>query len=140
MAILSDKTWKRHANPWSGWTRVLAMPLLAAGLYFHSYWILGLTIVWLIINPVVFPRPKSVDNWMSKGVIGEKLYFEDGKKLRRDLPTVLNLLNIPLFLMFIYFGWQQELIPLILSGLLIMVVKFWFIDRMVRLVDDKKIL
>ena len=79
--------------------------------------------------------PVSVDNWMSKGVIGEKLYFEDGKKLRLDLPTLLNLANVPLFGLFIYFGWQQELIPLVLSSLLVMVVKFWFIDRMVRLAE-----
>lgn len=136
MAFLSDKTWDKHMNKWSGWTRVLAMPLLATGLYLHNYWILGITVVWLILNPLVFPRPKSVDNWMSKGVIGEKMYFEDGKKLRRDLPTLLNLLNVPLFIAFIYYGWQQELAPLILSGLLIMVVKFWFIDRMAQLASS----
>ena len=135
MAILSDKAWDRHTNPWSGWSRVLSMPMLAVGLYLHSYWIIGITLVWLVVNPVLFPRPKSVDNWMSKGVIGERLYFKDGKKLRRDLPTLLNLANIPLFGLFIYFGWQQELIPLVLSSLLVMVVKFWFIDRMVRLAE-----
>ncbi len=99
---------------------------------------LGLVIVWLIINPFVFPRPVRVNNWMSKGVIGEKMYFEGGKKLRRDLPTLLNLTNVPLFIAFIYFGWQQALVPLILTGLLVMVIKFWFIDRMVRLVDDSQ--
>jgi len=67
---------------------------------------------------------------MSQGVIGEKLYFKDGKKLRKDLPTLLNLANIPLFVAFMYFSWTQEVVPLILSGLLVMVVKFWFIDRM----------
>ena len=135
MAILSDRVWDRHANPWSGWSRVLSMPMLAVGLYLHSYLIIGITLVWLVVNPVLFPRPKSVDNWMSKGVIGERLYFKDGKKLRRDLPTLLNLANVPLFGLFIYFGWQQELIPLVLSSLLVMVVKFWFIDRMVRLAE-----
>lgn len=70
---------------------------------------------------------------MSRGVIGEKMYFEVGKKLKRDLPT---LLNIPLFIAFIYYSWQQELVPLILSGLLIMVVKFWFIDRMAQLASS----
>jgi hypothetical protein len=137
MAILNDKVWDRHANPWSGWTRVLAMPLLGLGLYLHSSWIIGLTIVWLVLNPFVFPRPKRVDNWMSRGVIGERLYFKDGKKLKRDLPTLLNLLNVPLFVLFIYYGWQQELVSLILSGLLVMIVKFWFVDRMVQLAGDK---
>lgn len=138
MAILSEKTWERHANPWSGWTRVLSMPALAVGLYLHSFWILGAVVVWLIINPMIFPKPKSVDNWMSKGVLGEKLYFKDGKKFKKDLPTLLNILNIPVFIAFIYFGWQQELLVMIFAGLLTMTIKFWFIDRMVLLVNENK--
>lgn len=133
MAILSEETWERHANPWSGWTRVLSMPALAVGLYLHSFWVLGAVIAWLIINPMLFPKPKNFDNWMSKGVLGEKLYFEDGKKLRKDLPTLLNVINAPVFAAFMYFSWQQELVPTILSGMLAMTIKFWFVDRMVLL-------
>ncbi|MEX0672522.1 MAG: DUF6653 family protein [Candidatus Paceibacterota bacterium] len=134
MAILSKNTWKRHANPWSGWTRVLAMPVIAVGLYLQSYWILGLAVVWLIVNPLIFPKPKSTNNWMSRGVLGEEKYYADGKKLKRDLPTLLNSINVPVFIAFIYFGWTGQLIPLILSGLLVMTLKFWFIDRMNLLV------
>lgn len=136
MAILSEKTWERHANPWSGWTRVLSMPALAVGLYLHSFWILGAVVIWLIVNPVLFPKPKRVDNWMSKGVIGEKLYFQDGKKFKKDLPTLLNIVNIPTFIAFMYFSWQQELTAMILAGLLAMTIKFWFIDRMVRITEE----
>lgn len=137
MAFLSEKTWERHANPWSGWTRVLAVPLLGSGLYFHSIWILGIAILWVLINPLVFPKPARTDNWMSKGVIGERLYLSKGKKFQKDLPTLLNVANIPVSISFLYFGWQQELMPLVLSGLLLMVIKFWFIDRMVALVDSR---
>jgi hypothetical protein len=135
MAILSEKTWERHANPWSGWSRVAIMPVLAAGLYSHNLWVLGVVILWAIINPLVFSKPKRVDNWMSKGVLGEQLYFQDGKKIKRDLPTLLSIVNAPVFLGFLYFGWQKELLPLILSGLLTIVIKFWFIDRMVILYE-----
>lgn len=135
MAILPYKIWERHANPWSGWTRVLSLPALAIGLYLHNFWILGAVIVWLIINPMLFPKPKHTDNWMSKGVLGEKLYFKEGKKLKKDLPTLLNVINIPVFAGFMYFGWQQELVAMILAGLLTMTIKFWFIDRMVSLVE-----
>lgn len=136
MAILSEKTWERHANPWSGWTRVLSIPALAVGLYLHNVWILGAVVIWLIVNPVLFPKPKRVDNWMSKGVVGEKLYFQDGKKFKKDLPTLLNIVNIPTFIAFMYFSWQQELAAMILAGLLTMVIKFWFIDRMVRITEE----
>lgn len=134
--MLSEKTWERHANPWSGWTRVLSMPALAIGLYAHNFWILGITVVWLIINPMLFPKPRSVGNWMSKGVLGERLYYKDGKKFKKDLPTLLNVLNIPAFAAFLYFGWQQELVPMVLAGLLAMTIKFWFIDRMAQLAES----
>lgn len=137
MAILSEKAWDRHANPWSGWTRVLSMPLLAVGLYFHNFWILGATLVWLIINPVLFPKSQKRDNWMSKGVLGEQIYYRDGKKFKKDLPTLLNILNIPIFAAFLYFSWQQDITAMIFSGLLTMTIKFWFIDRMVRFVEKK---
>jgi hypothetical protein len=136
MAILSDKVWARHANPWSGWSRVAIIPVLGLGLYLHSYWILGAAVLWAILNPFVFPVPKSVDNWMSKGVLGEQLYFRDGKRLKKDLPTLLNLCSAPAFAAFLYFGWQQQLVPMILAALLSMVLKFWFVDRMVRLYEE----
>jgi hypothetical protein len=137
MAILSEHVWERHANPWSGWTRVLSMPLLAVGLYLHNFWILGVAAIWLIVNPVLFPKPKSVNNWMSKGVLGEQLYYKEGKKLKRDLPTLLNILNVPTFAAFLYFSWQQELLLMISTGLLAMTLKFWFIDRMVHIADAR---
>lgn len=136
MAILSDPAWERHANPWSGWTRVLSMPALAAGLYLHDFWILGAVVVWLIINPILFPKPKRVDNWMSKGVLGEKLYFQEGRKLKKDLPTLLNIISVPVFMAFLYLGWQQALLPMVLSGLLTMTIKFWFVDRMVSVAEQ----
>lgn len=74
---------------------------------------------------------------MSKGVLGERLYYSDGKKFKKDLPTLLNVLNIPTFAAFLYFSWQQEVMAMLLAGLLAMTIKFWFIDRMVRLVDAR---
>ena len=140
MAILSDRMWERHTNPWSGWTRVLIMPVLAYGLYTHNWWVLVGTAIWAVINPMVFPKSDRIDNWMSKGVIGERIYYANNKKFKRDLPTFLNALNIPVFAAFIYYGWRQELVPLILAGLLTMTLKFWFIDRMARLAEDTHVL
>lgn len=136
MAILSDETWSKHANKWSGWTRVLLMPILGVGLFYHNWFILGLAVIWGIVNPLVYPQPKSVDNWMSMGVLGEQLYFKNGRKVKRDLPSLLNILNIPVFIAFLYFGWKQNIEALILSALLLMTIKFWFIDRMSRLARD----
>ncbi|MCK9360827.1 hypothetical protein M0Q28_01190 [Patescibacteria group bacterium] len=111
------------------------MPLLAVGLYSHNLWLLAALIVWIIINPMLFPAPKRIDNWMSKGVLGEKLYYKDKKYFKKDLPTLLNALNIPTALAFLWFAWNQDLVALTLSGLLVMTIKFWFIDRMVQVYE-----
>tara|TARA_B100001540_G_scaffold73351_1_gene66312 strand:+ start:382 stop:819 length:438 start_codon:yes stop_codon:yes gene_type:complete len=136
MTILSEETWSKHSNKWSGWTRVLLMPIVGVGVYYHSWLILVVAVVWGIVNPLIFPKPKSVDNWMSMGVLGEKIYFKEGKKFKKDLPTLLNILNIPVSIVFVYFGWTQNIEALILSALLLMTIKFWFIDRMSRLARD----
>ena len=138
MAFLSEKTWERHANPWSGWTRVLSMPLLMVGLYYQNILVLIGFVIWIIVNPMIFPKPSSTNNWMSKGVLGERLYYENGKKFNKDLPTLLNITNVPIFILFLYFGWQQQLIPMILSGVLSSVIKFWFIDRMVLFYEKNR--
>ncbi len=136
MAIMPDRVWSRHANPWSGWSRVLLMPLLAVGMYQHSWPILLGAVLFAIVNPFMFPRPRHTRAWMSRGVIGEQLYYADGKKFKWDLPTLLNSINIPCFFAFLYFGWTQQLIPMLLAGALTMTIKFWFIDRMVRVADS----
>lgn len=114
------------------------MPLLGAALFMHSWQLLIVTVIWIVINPVIFPKPKSIDNWMSMGVVGEEIYFAEGKKIKKDLPTLLNVLNIPAFVAFIYFCWQQQIEPAILSGIIVMVIKFWFIDRMAQLAKKEK--
>jgi hypothetical protein len=30
---MDDRVWRRHANPWSGWTRVTALPLLVLAIW-----------------------------------------------------------------------------------------------------------
>ena len=132
---MSDKVWARHSNPWSGWTRVLSIPVLAIGLFLHSWWIMGAIAVWIIVNPMLFSPPKSINNWMSKGVLGEKLYTQGGKFLKKDLPTLLNLLNGAAFFFFLWYGWSQDLYLMIATGLLHMTFKFWYLDRMVVLYE-----
>jgi hypothetical protein len=69
MAILSDETWMRHANPWSVWTRYAAFPLLVLAIW-SRVWLgwgalvaVAIIIAWLIWNPRAFPPPASTRNW-----------------------------------------------------------------------------
>jgi hypothetical protein len=33
LMAMDDRVWRRHANPWSGWTRVTVLPLLVLAIW-----------------------------------------------------------------------------------------------------------
>ncbi len=44
---MSDETWKKHANPWSVWTRVTALPALVVAVWSRvwiGHWAWGMTV------------------------------------------------------------------------------------------------
>ena len=77
---MSDEVWQRHANPWSVWT-FSTLPLLILAIWSrvwlgHWAWALvGLSLLWLWVNPRYFDKPKSTRNWASMGVLGERVWL-----------------------------------------------------------------
>jgi hypothetical protein len=138
--IKAELFWTRHSNPWSGWSRVSALPLLGLTVAAHSMLAILIVVLWLAINPLLFPPPRHDRNWMTRGVLGERLYFTSGPRLRRDLPALLNLANVPAFIAFLWFAWQREVAAAVATGMLVAVLKFWFLDRMVTLYDKEAML
>jgi len=87
-----EEFWLRHSNPWSGLTRTLTTPFLYLALWYHNWVGLGIVILWTIINSIVFPKPKKVNSWFSKVVLGEKVWLSKFKsKPQLDLATILNI-------------------------------------------------
>lgn len=143
---MDDATWARHANPWSGWTRVSILPLFALAVWSRA-WLgwgalvpLALVLIWTWFNPRLFAEPKSLDNWMSQGVLGERAWLA-----RRDKPiaghhqTAAKLLSIAAgigVVVLAYGLWALD-IGFTIAGLtLAMGAKLWFLDRMVWLNND----
>lgn len=60
---MDDQVWRRHANPWSVWTRIATTPFLFFAIW--SYVWLGylsllpvfILAVWLWLNPRLFSPP-----------------------------------------------------------------------------------
>lgn len=140
---MDDKTWERHSNPLSGWSRVLVLPLLALAIW-SRVWIgwyailpILLVIIWTWINPRVFGPPKTDDAWMTQGVLGERIWLA---RSTHPIPAhherVTGLLNLAAGLSILIFGiglWMQDF-GFTLAGLLTaMGAKLWFLDRMVWL-------
>ncbi|WP_323769755.1 DUF6653 family protein [Antarctobacter sp.] len=143
---MDDRTWARHANPLSGWSRVAILPLLALTLWLRlrlGPWIwaaLTLLVVWTWLNPRLFPEPAALTSWMSRGVLGERVWLA---RKKTPIPAhharaamILNILAGIGFVPLALGLWRYD--PgLVLAGLaLTMGGKLWFLDRMVWLHTD----
>ena len=69
---LGEEFLERHPNPWSGLTRMLIVPFLYAAIWYHNWLALGPVILWILVNPFIFPKPGNWESWFSRVVVGEK--------------------------------------------------------------------
>ena len=143
---LEGDAWRRHANPWSVYTRIPIPPLLVAAIWSRGRigrWSLvpvGLVCAWTAVNPRAFPPPSSLDHWASRGVLGEVAWADRAQvpvpPRHRVAPNVLkavSALGVPFVVrgLVVRNGWM------VLFGLAVqMAGKTWFIDRMALLYDD----
>jgi hypothetical protein len=142
----SAEAWRRHANPWSVYTRI-PIPLLLVAAIWSRAWIgwwslvpIGLVLLWTLGNPRVFPPPRSLDHWASHAVLGETVWAKRSTtavpKRHRVAPLVLSVISaagVP----FLVWG-LVVLDPWITAfGLAVqMAGKVWFLDRMVLLYEE----
>lgn len=143
---MSYETWQRHTNPWSVWTRFTVLPLFLLAIWSRQWigwWssaLILITVVWGWLNPRIFPKPDSINNWASKSVFGEKIWMDRKHNIipahHRILPNILSVITA-LGLPFLCWGlWQFETWPIIVGCLLVYMGKLWFLDRMVWLYED----
>lgn len=143
---MSEETWARHANPLSGWSRMSIPPLLVVAVWSRvwlGWWCLvpvALVALWTWWNPRAFPRPARLDSWMSRGVLGERVWL--ARKVspiparHRTMPHVLAIASA-IGLGPLGWGlWTLQAWPTLLGLGLVMGGKLWFLDRMVWLHQD----
>ena len=143
---MDDATWRRHANPWSVWTRATVLPAVILAVWSRAWlgmWSLvpvGCAVLWMWLNPRVFPPPRSTDNWASRGVLGERVWLN-----RRTVPVPIHHRVAPHVLhaitavgtVFVVWGLIELAIwPTALGAALIYCGKLWFLDRMAWLFRD----
>ena len=145
---MTDVVWARHANPWSVWTRYLALPVLIFSIW-SRIWIgwwsavpILLSIVWIWVNPRVFAIPSSTKSWASKAVLGERVWL---KRKRIPIPEhhrpIINIINTisGLGTLLCIWGLIRLSVWGTIFGMVIVVLgKSWFLDRMVWLYDEMK--
>lgn len=140
---MDDATWARHSNPLSGWSRISILPLFALAIWsrdwlgWHAVWPVVAVVLWTWLNPRLFGPPTSQDAWMTRGVMGERIWLA---RASDPIPThhaqVTWILNLAAGLSVIVLGaglWRLDF-GLTLAGLIgSMGAKLWFLDRMVWL-------
>ncbi|MEM7709434.1 MAG: DUF6653 family protein [Pseudomonadota bacterium] len=146
LMAMDDAAWRRHANPWSGWTRFLTTlpPLLLAiwSRVWLGWWALvpvALALFWIWANPRVFPEPARFDAWMSRAVLGERVFIEHRGEIdpdHRRAALILTCASVPGAVVMVaglaVLWWEG----VVFGGLLTALPKAWFCDRMVWIHDD----
>ena len=142
---MDDRVWLRHANPWSGWSRMTVLPLIVLAIW-SRVWLgwgaivpIALSLGWMWWNPRAFAPPKRFDAWMIKGVFGERIFLAHRAEIashHRRAAHALSLLSLPgvvLTLLGLWLLWWEGAV---FGTLLAMLPKVWFVDRMVWVFED----
>ena len=144
--LRGEDAWRRHANPWSVYTRIPIPVLLVAAIWSRAWigwWSLvpvGLVLIWTLVNPRVFPAPRSLYSWASRSVLGETVWAR-----RKDAPVTPRHRVAPVVLSIV----SAVGLPFLVWGLIVLdpwitafglavqtAGKLWFLDRMALLHDD----
>lgn len=143
---MDDRVWARHMNPWSGYSRFTIFPLLTLALWsrvWMGWWSVlpvGLVLAWNWLNPRVFSPPRSLNAWVTRGVLGERVWLN-----RKNVPIPrhhaataarlawLSGLGLP------FYAWgvaTLQVWPTVFGMFVCVLFKVWFVDRMAWLWAD----
>lgn len=131
--MLPDDAWARHSNPRSGWTRLLAYPVLILAVYARDRRLLAGTLGFLAVNPVLFAEPETESEaWMSRVVRAEQRWTDAGAPLFGiGFPQVLNLLQVPVFCYNVYAAARRRPLETAAATAATMALKLWFVHELV---------
>jgi len=127
--------WERHANPASGWSRTVTMPVLLYAVYHRRWRLLVATVAFTLLNPVLFSPPDDADAWMTKVVLAERQWRESGDDL--GALQLLNVGNGLATLYAVYAASRRDVGGATVAGALAMTLKFAFVDALVRRYGDE---
>jgi hypothetical protein len=138
MQRMNDEMWKRHANPWSVWTRFAAIPAFILAVWSRiwlGWWSLipiSVVIGWLYLNVFIFSPIAIPRSWASKGIYGEKLWLSKRTKIPKhyaDVQRWLIILGIVGMLMVVWGLFQLHAWISLLGAVVLIFAQLWRIDR-----------
>jgi hypothetical protein len=139
--LLPKAVWNRHANPKSGWSRMLSTPLLMGAIYLRKPRLLLATLLFVVVNPVLFPEPTEAqqDDYMCRVVRPEVAWTDSGRPLvGLEYPQVLNILNGGATLYAVYAAVKRQPTETAVGTAAAMALKLWFVWALVRWHDGQR--
>ncbi len=133
-----ENMWARHSNPKSGWSR-MAAGFVAVGALYHRQWkLLGATLLFLLINPVLFREPsEELDNWMHKVVRAEERWTDDGYRLiGLGYPQILNTVSIPIGLYGLYAAYKRNPVSTLVFTLVSQGLNQWCLKEIIEYYEE----
>jgi hypothetical protein len=135
---MDEESWRRHANPWSVWTRFAAIPAMILAVWSRE-WLgwgalfpVGLVAVWLWLNVKVFRPVETPVAWASRGIYGERLWLLDRAAVPPGHRIVLRWLILPGLAGFALIIWglvRLEIWPTLFGATILVMAQLWRIDR-----------
>jgi Family of unknown function (DUF6653) len=139
VAGMSDEAWKRHANPWSVWTRFAAVPMMLLAIWSRTWigwWSLlpiAVVILWLWWNPHAFAPIDKPTAWSSKGIYGERLWLQSRSQRPAGFAVVQRIWAVAALIGAALLAWGLvglEVWPTVFGAVLITYGQLWRIDRL----------
>lgn len=130
--------WRRHANPWSVWTRFAAIPAFCLAVWSRVElgWFalvpVALVVLWLVVNPFAFKPIETPQAWVSRGIFGEQLWLKKALALSAEARLILRLLigvGLAGFALMAWGLWALEVWPVLFGMTLTTLAQLWRIDR-----------
>jgi hypothetical protein len=128
--------WQRHANPWSGWTRVLSYPLTILAIYRRDRRLLAGMALFSLLSPIVLPPPDGEDAWQTEAILGERLWFAQGEKV--SLVNLLNVANVPVSAYAVYSAYRHRPVRTALATIGSMALKFLFVNELAKYYERER--
>ena len=135
----AETFWRRHANPKSGWSRTLALPVILYAVYRRDRRFLLAALAFTALNPLLFSPPESEDAWMTRVVLAERWWTDElGRSVfGLSYPGVLNTANLATAGYAVLSAYRRRPRRTAVAGAATMALKFWFVAALVRRYDDR---
>ena len=122
----------RHSNPWSAWTRWASTPLVLLPVWTRRWSHAALVAGWLLVNPVIFPKPASDRRWATRAILGEELWIAQRPK---DAGWTVSIATSIAAVCAIVAAWRRRLRPALTATVLQMALTLVYWELMVRFLE-----